>query len=52
MTGIRRGSDSDNRGVTLTEMIITFALVGIFMAAAVSVITSAVITHSELTASM
>lgn len=42
----------DNRGVTLTEMIVTFALIGIFMAAAVSVISSAVITHSELTASM
>ncbi|MCM1126292.1 MAG: type II secretion system GspH family protein [Lachnospiraceae bacterium] len=42
----------DNRGITLTEMIVTFALIGIFMAAAVSVISSAVITHSELTASM
>ncbi len=42
----------DNRGITLTEMIVTFALVGIFMAAAVSVISSAIITHSELTASM
>lgn len=42
----------DNRGVTLTEMVVTFALIGIFMAAAVSVISSAVITHSELTASM
>lgn len=52
MKGMKRGSDSDNRGITLTEMIITFALVGIFMAAAVSVITSAVITNSELTASM
>ncbi len=42
----------DNRGVTLTEMVVTFALIGIFMAAAVSVITSAIMTHSELTASM
>lgn len=42
----------DNQGVTLTEMIVTFALIGIFMMAAVSVISSAVITHSELTASM
>lgn len=42
----------DNRGVTLTEMVVTFALIGIFMAAAVSVISSAVLTHSELTASM
>ncbi len=42
----------DNRGITLTEMIVTFALVGIFMAAAVSVISSAIVTHSELTASM
>lgn len=42
----------DNRGVTLTEMVVTFALVGIFMASAISIISSAVITHSELTASM
>ncbi|MDE7249229.1 MAG: prepilin-type N-terminal cleavage/methylation domain-containing protein [Lachnospiraceae bacterium] len=42
----------DNRGLTLTEMVVTFALIGIFMASAVSVISSAVITHSELTASM
>lgn len=42
----------DNRGMTLTEMIVTFALIGIFMVTAVSVISSAVITHSELTASM
>lgn len=52
MAGIKKKSDGDNRGFTLTEMIITFALVGIFLAAAVSVITSAVITHSEITASM
>lgn len=47
-----RNITEDNRGTTLTEMIVTFALIGIFMASAVSVISSAVITHSELTASM
>lgn len=52
MTGIKEKICGDNRGVTLTEMIITFALVGIFLASAVSVISSAVITHSEITASM
>lgn len=49
---INRNFMDDNRGTTLTEMIVTFALIGIFMASAVSVISSAVITHSELTASM
>lgn len=51
---IRKKMDlaEDNRGVTLTEMVVTFALIGIFMAAAVSVISSAIMTHSELTASM
>lgn len=47
-----RNLSKDNRGVTLTEMVVTFALVGIFMASAISIISSAVITHSELTASM
>lgn len=48
----RKDFTEDNRGMTLTEMIVTFALIGIFMVTAVSVISSAVITHSELTASM
>lgn len=42
----------DNRGSTLAEMIVTFALIGIFMTAAVGVIGSAVITHTEITAAM
>lgn len=49
MTPIKKG---DNRGTSLAEMIITFALVGIFMAAVVSVISSAIVIHSELTNSM
>ncbi len=50
--GKNRNFLDDNRGGTLTEMIVTFALDGIFMAAAVSVISSAELTQSELTASM
>ncbi len=52
MAETRSIKKGDNRGITLTEMIVTFALVAIFMATAVSIITSAVVTHSELTASM
>lgn len=42
----------DNRGTTLAEMIVTFALIGIFLVSAAGVISSAVVLHSELTASM
>lgn len=52
MAGIKEGVKEDNRGTTLAEMIVTFALVGIFLAAAVCVISSAVVMHSELTGSM
>lgn len=52
MAGIKENVKEDNRGTTLVEMIVTFALVGIFLAAAVSVISSAVVMHSELTGAM
>lgn len=52
MTERMKKLHKDNRGVTLMEMIVTFALVGIFLASAVAVISSAVVTHSELTAAM
>lgn len=52
MAGIKETVKEDNRGTTLVEMIVTFALVGIFLAAAVSVISSAVVMHSELTGAM
>lgn len=42
----------DNSGMTLAEMIVTFALMGIFLAAVVTVITSSVTVHSELTGTM
>ncbi len=42
----------DNRGMTLAEMIITFALMGIFLAAVTSVISSSIMIHSELTGTM
>lgn len=44
--------EGDNRGTTLAEMIVTFALIGIFLAAAAAVISSAVVLHGELTTSM
>lgn len=43
---------NDNKGMTLAELIITFALMGIFLTAVVSVISSSVIIHSELTGTM
>lgn len=52
MAGMIKTVKEDNRGTTLTEMLVTFVLVGIFLAAAVSVISSAVVMHSELTGSM
>lgn len=42
----------DNRGTTLAEMIVTFALIGIFLVAAAGVISSAVILHSNLSGAM
>ena len=42
----------DNRGTTLAEMIVTFALIGIFLVASAGVISSAVVLHSNLTGTM
>ncbi|MBQ8596935.1 MAG: hypothetical protein IJ409_04015 [Lachnospiraceae bacterium] len=42
----------DNRGTTLAEMIVTFALIGIFLVSAAGIISSAVILHSRLSSSM
>lgn len=42
----------NNRGTTLAEMIVTFALVGIFMVSASAIISSAILMHSELNAVM
>lgn len=43
---------NDDKGMTLSEIIITFALMGIFLAAVIAVITSAIRTQSELTGTM
>lgn len=42
----------NNRGTTLAEMIVTFALIGIFMVSAAAVISSAILMHSEMSAVM
>lgn len=42
----------DNAGYSLAELIVTFALMGIFLAAVAAVISSSVIIHSELTGAM
>lgn len=42
----------NNSGMTLIEMVITFALMGIFLAAVTAVISSSIIIHSEMTATM
>lgn len=42
----------DNAGFSLAELIVTFALMGIFLAAVAAVISSSVIIHSELTGAM
>lgn len=47
-----RKQKSDNRGMTLAELIVTFALMGIFLAAVAVVISSSVLIHSELTGTM
>ncbi len=46
------GRKTDNRGMTLAEMIITFALMGIFLAAITSVISASIMLHTELTGTM
>lgn len=42
----------DDRGTTLAEMIVTFALIGIFLLAAAGIISSAVILHGSLSETM
>lgn len=42
----------DNAGISLAELIVTFALTGIFLAAVAAVISSSVLIHSELTGAM
>lgn len=42
----------DNAGLSLAELIVTFALMGIFLAAVAVVISSSVVIHSELTGAM
>lgn len=42
----------NNKGTTLAEMIVTFALIGIFMTSAAAVISSAILMHSEITGVM
>lgn len=42
----------NNKGTTLTEMIVTFALTGIFLVAAAGILSSAVLIHGQLTSTM
>lgn len=42
----------DNTGISLAELIVTFALMGIFLAAVAAIISSFVLLHSELTGAM
>lgn len=43
---------SDNRGMSLAELIVTFALMGIFLTAVAAVVSSSVIIQSEMTGAM
>lgn len=49
---MNRKLSNDNRGMTLAELIVTFALMGIFLTAVATVISSSVLIHSELTGTM
>lgn len=49
---MNRKRKKDNRGMSLAELIVTFALMGIFLAAVAVVISSSVLIHSELTGTM
>lgn len=42
----------NNKGTTLAELIVTFALMGIFMASTAAIISSSVLIHSQLTGTM
>ncbi len=49
---MNRKLKNDNAGLSLAELIVTFALMGIFLAAVATVISSSVVIHSELTGAM
>lgn len=49
---MKRKRKKDNRGMSLAELIVTFALMGIFLAAVAAVISSSIMIHSELTGTM
>ncbi|MBO5055441.1 MAG: prepilin-type N-terminal cleavage/methylation domain-containing protein [Eubacterium sp.] len=49
---MKRELKNDNAGMTLAELIVTFALMGIFLAAVATVISSSVVVQSELTGTM
>ena len=49
---MKKTQKTDNRGMTLAELIVTFALAGIFLASVAAVISSSVIVYSELTGTM
>lgn len=49
---MKRELKNDNAGMTLAELIVTFALMGIFLAAVATVISSSVVVQSELTGAM
>lgn len=49
---MKRKLKNDNAGMTLAELIVTFALMGIFLAAVAMVISSSVVVQSELTGAM
>lgn len=42
----------NNAGTTLAELIVTFALMGIFMASTAAIISSSVLVHSQITGTM
>jgi len=43
---------NDNAGITLAELVVTFALMGIFLAAAAAVISSSIMVHAQLSGTM
>lgn len=49
---MKRKLKNDNAGITLAELIVTFALMGIFLASVAAVISSSMVVQSELTGTM
>ena len=43
---------NDNAGITLAELVVTFALMGIFLAAAAAVISSSIMVHAQMSGTM